>query len=260
MQAFGARILILSPHPDDEAAGACAFIARARAAGARISVLHLTTGVPAAETLWPWERGAHAGRVRRRRAEAEAAAAALGVETAGFSDRPTRALRFSMDAAYTEIDTALGALGALGADALWVPAYEGAHADHDAANVLASAFTDRLAVFEFAEYTFAGGRVRSHTFIETRGGEEVITLSPAEAAEKRRALSIYASEAGNLNYIKTGQEAIRPLAAYDYSRPPHAGRMFYQRFQWVPFRHPRIDWTTPEEVSTAAAAFLQRGQ
>ena len=46
------RILILAPHPDDEIV-ACGIAAlRARAAGARVFVLYLTTGIPArASTL-----------------------------------------------------------------------------------------------------------------------------------------------------------------------------------------------------------------
>src|SRR5690349_16650698 len=46
------RILVLAPHPDDEIV-ACGIAAlRARAAGARVFVLYLTTGVPAREALW----------------------------------------------------------------------------------------------------------------------------------------------------------------------------------------------------------------
>ncbi len=37
--------------------------------------------------------------------------------------------------------------------------------------------------------------------------------------------------------------AFRPFAGYDYARPPHPGVLFYQRFQWVWPRHPRVDYT-----------------
>ena len=69
---FAARILILAPHPDDEVVGCCAAIGRARAAGARVFVLTLTTGVPERALLWPWQRPGHPLRVERRRAEAAA--------------------------------------------------------------------------------------------------------------------------------------------------------------------------------------------
>src|SRR5205823_9796815 len=50
------RILVLAPHPDDEIV-ACGIAAlRARAAGAQVFVLYLTTGVPVRGVLWPWQR------------------------------------------------------------------------------------------------------------------------------------------------------------------------------------------------------------
>ena len=51
------------------------------------------------------------------------------------------------------------------------------------------------------------------------------------------------------------REALRPLARHDYSRPPHPGRLFYERHQWVPFRHPRVDFTPPAAVLAAIARF-----
>src|SRR5579864_4879115 len=87
------RILVLAPHPDDEIV-ACGIAAlRARAAGCRVFVLYLTTGVPETVASWPWQRGFYAARMARRRAEAEAAAALLGLEPVGFRDTPARRLR-----------------------------------------------------------------------------------------------------------------------------------------------------------------------
>jgi hypothetical protein len=114
-------------------------------------------------------------------------------------------------------------------------------------------------VLEFAEYNLAGGRVRSHAFPSPNGSEEVLTLTPAEQATKRRALAAYASERGNLGYVGLEREVVRPLARYDYAGLPHAGKLWYARFQWVPFRHPMIDFTRPAEVSSALAAYAGGG-
>ena len=253
MEAFGRRILVLSPHPDDEVVGPAALIGRARTAGAKVWLWHMTTGVPGAETLWPWQRATHQDKVERRRSEAAAVSAAMGCEIAGFSDRPTRSLRKNLMTAREELARFLVELEI---DVVWVPAYEGGHSDHDSANVLASTILALLSVFEFAEYNFSNGKVSSQKFISENGSEMAITLNAEEVAEKQRLLSLYPSETGNLSYVQQAREVIRPLKTYDYSKPPHAGRMFYQRFQWVPFRHPRIDWTTPKQVSTDAMAFL----
>ena len=238
------RILILAPHPDDEIV-ACGIAARrARVAGARIFVLFLTTGVPAPEALWPWQRSGHATRVARRREEARAAAALIG-EPIGFLDYPSRQLRHHLVAAAIETGRTIAECGA---GEVWVTAFEGAHQDHDAANALAAQFADLVPVYEFAAYNLAGGRVRSNEFPGRQKGDRTFDLTAAEATLKQRALACYASERGNLKHIKMAQESWRPLPEYDYGAPPHAGRLFRERFHWVPFRHPRVDFDTSATV------------
>ncbi len=249
---LGKRILVLCPHPDDEVVGASAAIGRARAGGADVQVAFLTNGVPAIENFRPWQRAGHAGRLARRWAEAEAAARALGFGIALRQDIPARTLKSALDGTRVSIDAFIGRAGA---DMLWTPAFEGAHQDHDAANCLASRFTSRLPVWEFAEYNYGPGRALSQEFFAPNGTETVLELSEAEMAAKRAAMALYASERGNLKHIEAARETFRPLPAYDYARPPHGGVLFYQRFQWVWPRHPRVDYTKPEEVAAALAAF-----
>lgn len=252
---FGKRILLLSPHPDDEAVGAAAAIGRARAQGSRMWVAFLSTGVPARELLWPWRRAGHAARVAKRRAEAEAAARQLGFEIAFFHDIPARALKSSLEAARARIAETIKRENI---DMLWTPAFEGAHQDHDAANCLAATFQAQAPVWEFAEYNNAGGTVRSQEFFDPNGAETVLDLSGAEKAAKRTALALYASERGNLKHIRAEREAFRPLGPHDYAKPPHQGALFYQRFQWVWPRHPRVDYTRSVDVAAALAAFIAK--
>lgn len=250
---YAERILILVPHPDDEVVGCCAAIARARAAGGEVFAVYLTNGVPAREVLWPWDRRSHGARVARRWREAEQAAARLGLREAARQDIPTRTLKGHLRQARALLERLLRELRPA---LLWAPAYEGGHQDHDVASFLAWLVHDRLPVWEFSEYNFAGGGVRSNAFLAATGAEQILSLDPAEAAAKREALSIYASEHGNLRHIATRREAFRPLTAYDYARPPHPGRLFYQRFQWVP-RHPRVDHCRPAEVCRALTGFAR---
>ena len=242
------RILVLAPHPDDEIVACGVAACRAAADGARISVLYLTTGVPPREALWPWRRARYPSLVARRRGEALAAAALFGLSPAGFLDIPSRRLIAHLGQAAAAVDRALDETAA---DRLWVTAFEGAHQDHDAANALAARFRDRLPVWEFAAYNHAGGRVRSNRFHDARGGVVELRLDRAEAAQKRRALALYASERGNLMHIRTAEEACRPLPRHDYAAPPHPGTLFRERFHWVPFRHPRVDFTPSAEVYAA---------
>lgn len=247
----GRRILLLIPHPDDEVVCAAAAIRRAVAAGAQVFGLYLTTGVPAREVFWPWQRRRHAARVARRQGEAAAAAERLGLVAAGAADWPSRRLKNHLAAAEALIGTALRQHRI---DTLWTPAWEGAHQDHDVANFLAALYAARLPVWEYAAYSYAGHRVTAQRFATVMGGEEVLRLSAEEARWKAGLLALYRSERGNLRHIGTAVESRRPLPCHDYTRPPHAGRLFYQRFQWVPFAHPRIDFDRPATVCATLMA------
>ena len=248
---FGSRILLVAPHPDDEVAGCCAAILRARAQGAAVSILFLTTGVPSPQRLWPWDRPRHPDRVERRRQEARRACAALGAEIACFSPVASRELKNDLRGARNLI---VEQSAACGAGTLWVPAYEGGHPDHDLANFIASTVRQAPAVWEYSAYNFFGGSVRSNEFFSRTGGEIELKLSDDERRFKKTLLEMYTSERGNLNYLRTEREVFRPLAEYDYSRPPHPGTLFYRRFAWAAF-HPRVNHVRPAEVSRAIAEF-----
>lgn len=251
---FAARILILIPHPDDEVVGCCAAILRARSQGARVFGLYLSDGLPAREELWPWARNTRAAREARRWREAAEARDLLGLEEAGRQHLPSRRLRLHLTEAAAHLDRALETSGA---DIMWVPAFEGAHQDHDAANALAATFAARVPVWEFAEYNNAGGRSQSQRFPDARGsGEQTLALTDDEVAVKRRALALYASEHGNLRHIAATREAFRPLPGHDYGRPPHPATPFFARYRWVPF-HPRVDRTDPAVVYRALGAFAR---
>ncbi|MBL8672881.1 MAG: PIG-L family deacetylase [Alphaproteobacteria bacterium] len=248
---YGDRVLILAPHPDDEVVG-CAYAAmRAVAAGCAVAVLDLTTGVPDATAAWPWRRGRQVERVARRLREAADARAQLGLVAIGAPALPTRQVWRNLGAAAQAMSAAIARFRP---SVLWAPAYEGGHIDHDAACFLAghvAAGSPAPAVWEYAAYNFDGGRIRSHAFPSALGSEVTLAPTDEERLRKAKALAAYASERGNLDYVRLDREQFRPLAAYDFARPPHGGTTFYARFHWVPFRHPRIDRTTPAQLSAA---------
>jgi LmbE family N-acetylglucosaminyl deacetylase len=239
------RVLILAPHPDDEIVACGVAAMRARRAGALVSVVYLTTGVPPRELLWPWQRAGYGERVARRRDESARAAALLQLEHGGYSDIPSRHLLRYLDEAAASVERAIEIAAAT---ELWVTAFEGAHQDHDAANALAARFRERLPVWEFAAYNYAGGTARSNRLLDARGGVVELNADRGEAALKRQALDLYVSERGNLRHIRVGEEAYRPLPRHDYGSPPHDGTLFRERFHWVPLRHPRIDFTPSAEI------------
>ncbi|MGE3622497.1 MAG: PIG-L deacetylase family protein [Bdellovibrionales bacterium] len=255
---FGRRILILAAHPDDEVVACAAAIGRAQAGGAAVSVLFLTHGCIAREVMWPWDRKNYDAHVARRRAEGEKACAFLDITPVGWSVRPARHLWRDLPAVHKTVE---GVIAEHAIDQLWAPAYEGGNPDHDGLNAVASLFGgangNSPRVLEFAEYNFNGGKAHSQAFPFPRGAEQTIALTSAERQHKLAALGIYVSEKGNLDYVEVERECFRPLIRYDYNFPPHGGTLWYARFQWVPFRHPRVDFTRPDEVSAAIADFLR---
>ncbi|MEJ0063929.1 MAG: PIG-L family deacetylase [Alphaproteobacteria bacterium] len=249
---FGKKILILIPHPDDEVVACAAAIRRAQAEGAKIYGAYLTHGCPALQTLWPWQRRAYKKRILRRHEEARRAATMLGIMPVSWKPVPARFLWRQLPKALKEIEEIILKYQI---DQLWVPAYEGGNADHDGLNAVGRELGKQMPVIEFAEYNWCGGAVNSHQFPFPTRSVSTIYLTPEEQEWKRRCLAVYASEKRNLSYVDVTRESFRPLANYDYSRPPHPGLLWYMRFRWVPFHHPGIDRTTPAMVSRAIGRF-----
>jgi LmbE family N-acetylglucosaminyl deacetylase len=250
---FGKRILILVAHPDDEVVACASAIARAKSNGAEVFTLYLTHGCIARDVMWPWQRAGYDRAVLVRRAEATIVAQLLHITPIAWAARPARYLWRELPDVMREIEAAVSQCRP---DQIWAPAYEGGNPDHDALNAVAFTLKKRLSVLEFAEYNFYAGKVHSQNFIASDETVRVITLTPDERETKWRALRTYASERENLSAISCEQESYRPLASYDYTQPPHPGKLWYARFQWVPFKHPRVDFTDAADVSVAITGFL----
>jgi LmbE family N-acetylglucosaminyl deacetylase len=250
---FARRILILIPHPDDEVAGCAAAIARARAGGARVFGVFLSHGCIPKRHLWFFQQGGYERHVARRMKEAESAAEFLGITIVGKNTK--RAARDIWRRLPEVRDEVLHAMGQCAPDCIWVPAYEGGNPDHDGLNALASTLQG-VPVFEFSEYNLAGGKANSNRFIAANGSEIAHRLKPEEQKMKRAAFALYASEQGNLSGLRLEEEQFRPLPKHDYTKRPHEGPLWYERFHWVPFKHPRVDYTKAEDVSAAIAEFL----
>ena len=113
-------------------------------------------------------------------------------------------------------------------------------------------------MIEFAEYNYRDRALRRQEFATPSADDLLLVLTEQERALKAELLGAYASERENLSSIDIGvdYERLRPLYRYDYARPPHPPPLFYQRFHWLPFRHPRVDFTSPAEICAAASALV----
>jgi hypothetical protein len=241
---FGRRILIFVARPGDEVAASATAIAKAKAQGADIFAFYLTHGCLMRQD----------GDVARRRAEAEAVAARLGLTPLGWPARAARRLWRELPQTHAEMRSAIEQCAP---DQIWLPAYEGGSSDRDGLNALGQLFVDQIAMLEFAEVNFYRGAARAHQFPFPDGSEETIVLDAADREQKRQLLGLYSSDARNLADVGLASECYRPLAVYDYSQPPHPGRLWYARRRWDLFHRARADFTKPGKVSEAVVGYFE---
>jgi len=229
------RVLLVAAHPDDETIGA----------GARLEllpnlrILHLTDGAPLERRWWGdptlATREVYA-RFRRRELEAALALAGVGpgqLRTLGITDQCasedlvalTRAMRDEI--------------------AEWAPSvilthpYEGGHPDHDAAAFAVHAACRALRavsggaplVVEFACYHLAtDGTLRTGAFLGRSAA--TLRLTAEQRERKKQMLACFRTQQRTLSPFGISVERFRPAPAYDFSDPPHAGRLHYEQFDW----------------------------
>ncbi len=168
----------------------------------------------------------------------------LGVKKFFKQDIPTRKLKENIEKTFRKISFLIKKYKI---DTIFCPAYEGGHQDHDVSNFICSRLQNTSKVYEYAEYNFSKGQINCNEFIKPTKNQVTLKLSVNEKKEKIKLLEIYNSEKGNLNYLNLEKECYRKLYHYDYSKPPHLGKLFYRRFSFFSW-HPRVDSDTPKNV------------
>jgi LmbE family N-acetylglucosaminyl deacetylase len=226
-QAISRRpVVVVAAHPDDETAGAGALLGRLR----EPRVVHLTDGA---------SQPAGAGReadVRIRRQEVLAA-----LELAGIGADQTCTLHVaereaSLAMAYIALRL-LDIFRKLRPAAVLTHPYEGGHPDHDAAAFTVQAACARLPdapdIFEFACYHAADGdtqAIETGRFLE--GAGEPLVLSEADRERKQRMIACFHTQLQRLRRFPLGVEVFRPAPVYDFTEPPHSGKLYYEHFDW----------------------------
>ena len=92
-------------------------------------------------------------------------------------------------------------------------------------------FTSFLA--EFTSYHSRNGRIEAGAF-RAGYGEQGITmvLSPEQRELKRALLACHPSQQAVLAAFPVRLERFRVAPHYDFIRPPHVGRLYYEQFDW----------------------------
>jgi N-acetylglucosamine malate deacetylase 2 len=241
------RTLFLVAHPDDESISCGGLLQHMR----EPCIVFATDGAP--EDKYFWSRyGSREAYAALRQDEARAAAHTVGVNQIEFLPLHTQASLIDQRL-YRSLPEAFSALSNLverrKPQCLLTLAYEGGHPDHDAVSFLAAQLgrTFSLPVWETPLYhrNASGGGVYQQ-FVEER--DEVIehAVTGQELEAKLCMLNCYKSQFDALPSFDSKRERFRPQATYDYSRPPHPGKLNYEIWEWR---------MTPQEVCAAFVDF-----
>ncbi len=231
----GLPVLIVVAHPDDEVIGLGGQLARLR----NVTILHVTDGAPRdgqdARAHGFTDVDAYA-RARRGELLAALALAGIGAERALELGIPDQQAALHLPELACRIARMIEARRPA---ILVTHPYEGGHPDHDA-----TAFGVQAAVrclgaalppllLEMASYHAGSAGMETGRFLPAEGQDAVeITLSPAACALKQRMIDCFTSQKQVLAAFPPGAEVLRAAPAYDFTHPPHAGRLFYEDFPW----------------------------
>lgn len=231
------RGAIIVAHPDDEVIGAGARLARWPDA----IVVHVTDGAPRdmrdARALSLPTREAYTA---LRRAERRAALALAGVDDSRVHDLDHADQEACRD--LVRLTTEIYALlRAFAPDVVLTHPYEGGHPDHDATAFAVHTAVDLLdsggfqvpVIVEMSSYHAGSDGIVTGTFLPNASGAvRFAPLDNALASLKTRMLACHASQAETVRTFRCDIEPLRAAPEYDFERPPHEGRLFYEHFSW----------------------------
>lgn len=231
------KVVVIVAHPDDEIIGAGARLSSLKG----VTVIHVTNGAP--RELDCALRACFATGDEYAGARREECLSALGL--AGVAPEQVRELDFAdQEATFNLIPITrrvVEILREVGPEAVLTHSYEGGHPDHDATafavhtarRLLEGEFTRPPEVLELTSYYSCGGRMVTSDFLPFRGyGVRTFRLSKEARELKRRMFDCFVTQREVLRWFPIGVERYRAAPPYDFTRPPHEGRLHYEYFNW----------------------------
>jgi LmbE family N-acetylglucosaminyl deacetylase len=226
------HVLLLAAHPDDETIGASLLVARFP----QTHIVYLTDGAPRDRRFWsPNAKGSPGDYAEMRRREAQNALALAGVLPQQFvwlggvdQEAVLQAPRLA--------DIFTDVLQKHQPEIVVTHSYEGGHPDHDTAALIArmalSRVTQGSLLLEMTSYHAHSGSCVTGEFLTADADEIVYELAPEDCLRKQRMMNEYVSQRAVLPGFGIDRERFRPAPAYDFSKPPHEGRLWYECMEW----------------------------
>lgn len=227
------RVLIVSPHPDDEVIGA----------GARLRflqnamVVQVTDGAP--RDMSDARAQGFSTRNEYSRARQQELHSALGI-CGRFRTIALKVVDREVSQQLISVTRRIkGIIESYAPDVVLTVPYEGGHPDHDAtAFAVHSAIAllpsnQRIPVIiEMCSYHNRGGSCEYSEFLGDTREEVTFELSPPERELKRKIFDCFQTQQNVLQWFPIGIEKFRLAPRYDFTTPPHSGQLYYEMFGW----------------------------
>jgi len=230
---------VVVAHPDDEVVGCGSRLPRLATA----HFVYVTDGAPRNGD----DAGTHGLSVQQyahaRKQERDAALRLCGIA-------PQQAL----DLAFTDQEAALHLVelsrrladlfAQWGTEAVIAHPYEGGHPDHDASAFGVHAAVALLrqrgaaapAIVEMSCYHEGDGarHLATNEFLDLAPGQVDVDLTPAQQQRRRALIDAHVTQRRTLAiFYNVTREGWRPAPAYDFTRRPHEGQLWYERHGWA---------------------------
>jgi LmbE family N-acetylglucosaminyl deacetylase len=236
------RLAVVAAHPDDETIGLGSRLPRLRSA----RFICVTDGAPSdgkdASANGSQNRDDYAA-TRQRELEKVLSVAGIPrtqLQMLGMTDRETIFHLRELTERLCDIFTDLGIRSVI------THPYEGGHPDHDAVAFASHAACRLLAsrpeggplLLEMTSYHNGPDGITPSVFLPAPNvpqdpvPEFTIALTEDEQDSKHRLMECYASQRHVLQSFPTEIERFRVAPVYDFTRPPHEGRLFYENHAW----------------------------
>jgi LmbE family N-acetylglucosaminyl deacetylase len=230
------RTVLVAAHPDDETIGAGGLFIRRK----NFRIVHVTDGSP----LDPSDALAAGCSTRVsyaeiRRKEAVDALASVGIGEDAITNLGLTDQRASFH--LRELSELLrGLVERIRPEIVLTHSYEGGHPDHDSV-AFACHMAQRICrpearfqLCEFTGYHAGNDGMEVYEFLRADAYEEYIyRLSPEERELKTRMIKKFSTQARTLQPFSSPEvERFRVAPQYDFTRPPHEGKLWYENFNW----------------------------